>query len=304
MKPAPTARRSGEDCRGVRVVPHRGITVTRMDEMAELIRDDSSFADCKFDGGSFAGLCADALDMTDCSLQDADFSHLVCGELRISHCDLQRARFRNADIMESHFTDSNCASAKFQNAKMNLSRLTGCDFSLCSFEGASPLRGRSDRFPLPCRHLWKDQHRWRDHRPRELRPGLHRPQELTQATPRRRRLLGGRPFRLRLHPGRFRGLPHRKPHSQSGDILRRCRPPRRTPLERQTRHRPRGRRRHFSVRSIGLPLRHLRRPRCGGVGCSAGLTHALTARTMLSATTCISPPGSWTTSLSSSGGVV
>ena len=88
-----------------------------MDEMAELLRDGSSFADCKFDGGSFVGLCTDALDMTDCSLQDADFSHLVCGELRISHCDLQRARFRHADIMESHFTDSNCASAKCQTPR-------------------------------------------------------------------------------------------------------------------------------------------------------------------------------------------
>ena len=118
-------------------MPHRGITVIHMDEMAELLQDDTSFSDCNFDGGSFVGLSADSLDMTDCSLQDADFSHLDCDELRISHCDLRRARFRHADIVESHFTDSNCASAKFQNAKMNLSRLTGCDFSLCSFEGAS-----------------------------------------------------------------------------------------------------------------------------------------------------------------------
>ena len=34
-------------------MPHRGIAVSRVDEMAERTHDDSSFVDCTFDGGSF-----------------------------------------------------------------------------------------------------------------------------------------------------------------------------------------------------------------------------------------------------------
>ena len=122
---------------GVRIVPHRSITVSDADQLAGLLREGTSFVDCTFDAGSFAGLSVDTLELTDCSLQDSDLSHLTCGELRISRCDLRRADFYRADIKESQFTDSNCASARFPNAKMNLSRLIDSDFSLCSFEGAS-----------------------------------------------------------------------------------------------------------------------------------------------------------------------
>ena len=51
-------------------MPHRSITVSDADQLAGLLREGTSFVDCTFDAGSFAGLSVDALDLTECSLQD------------------------------------------------------------------------------------------------------------------------------------------------------------------------------------------------------------------------------------------